>query len=74
MDPAEEVTMGDDQGVPIRFTDEEAAFLRHVRFGELPDRVLPAEWVELTETEPRRDIPEPAGDPAPWGFRMSAGG
>jgi hypothetical protein len=42
-----------------RFTDEEAAFRRHARFGELPARVGPAERVELTEAEPRRDLPEP---------------
>ena len=55
---AEEVAMADDDMPGIRFTDEEAAFLRHVRFGELPHRVLPEERVELVETEPRRDVPE----------------
>ncbi|MEO3778018.1 hypothetical protein ABGB16_14460 [Micromonospora sp. B11E3] len=43
------------------FTDAEFAFLRHVRFGELPARVRPDETVELVETEPRRGRPEPAG-------------
>jgi hypothetical protein len=33
------------------FTDEEAAFWRHVRFGQLPPRVRPDEYVELRETE-----------------------
>lgn len=42
------------------FTDEEYAFLRHVRFGELPPRVSPEDRMESTETEPRRDRPEPA--------------
>ncbi|HET6533027.1 MAG TPA: hypothetical protein VFH03_20755 [Actinoplanes sp.] len=46
------------------FSDEDLAFLRHVRFGELPGRVPPTERVELTETEPRRDLPEPP--PAAW--------
>ncbi|MCI4066555.1 hypothetical protein MRQ36_29955 [Micromonospora sp. R77] len=41
------------------FTDEEYAFLRHVRFGELPPAVRPEDRTELTETEPRRDRPEP---------------
>jgi hypothetical protein len=50
--------MTEDQEPTIRFTDEESAFLRHVRFGELPPRVLPSEWVELVETESRRDIPD----------------
>jgi hypothetical protein len=56
--PAEEVSMTDDDEPAIHFTDEEAAFLRYVRFGELPARVPPQEWVELTETDPRRDAPE----------------
>ncbi|MGC1211237.1 MAG: hypothetical protein WA890_08265 [Micromonospora sp.] len=44
------------------FTDEEYAFLRHVRFGELPPRVRPEERVASTEaeTDSRRDQPEPA--------------
>jgi hypothetical protein len=51
--------MTDDHEAPILFSDEEAAFLRHVRFGELPGRVLPEDRVELTETEPQRYRPEP---------------
>ncbi|SFP04667.1 hypothetical protein SAMN05421810_101798 [Amycolatopsis arida] len=39
-----------------RFTDEELAFLRFARFGELPPRVLPQEMAEVTETE-RPDLP-----------------
>jgi hypothetical protein len=35
-----------------RFSDDEAAFLRHVRFGELPSRVRPEDLVETTETDP----------------------
>jgi len=54
----------DDHAHTERFSDEELAFLRHVRFGELPQRIPPQERVELTETEPRRDRPEP--EPAPW--------
>jgi hypothetical protein len=46
-----------------QFTDEEDAFLRHIRFGELPERVLPEDQVQLTETEDRPDRPEP--DPWP---------
>src|SRR5256885_5193592 len=47
-----------------QFSDEEMAFLRYVRFGELPRKILPEERVELTETEPRRDRP----DPEPWSW------
>ncbi|MFE9695156.1 hypothetical protein [Micromonospora sp. NPDC005806] len=56
------------------FTDEEYAFLRHVRFGELPPAVRPEERVALTEseTEPRRDRPGPAGGQHEWDLR--AGG
>jgi hypothetical protein len=46
------------------FSDEELAFLRHVRFGELPGRIRPTDRIELTETDPRRDRPEP--EPNPW--------
>jgi hypothetical protein len=45
-----------------RFSEEEVAFLRHVRFGELPPPIPPEDRLELTETEPRRDLPEPE----PW--------
>ncbi len=40
------------------FTDEELAFLRHVRFGEVPPRVEPEDYVELQETDPQR-TPQP---------------
>ena len=48
------------------FTDDEYAFLRHVRFGELPPAVRPDERVELTETDPGRDRPEESEDPIRW--------
>ncbi|MEV4493917.1 hypothetical protein AB0K04_27870 [Micromonospora coxensis] len=48
---------------PASFSDEEYAFLRHVRFGELPAPVRPDERVELRETDARRDYPEPVDDP-----------
>jgi len=50
----------------VPFTDEEAEFWRHVRFGELPERVLPEDRVELTETDARRDIPEPTPPENYW--------
>jgi hypothetical protein len=59
---------------PIQFTDEEVAFLRHARFGELPARVLPEDRVELTETDGRRDIPEHLGDPHEWTNHRVGGG
>ncbi|GAB3811476.1 hypothetical protein [Micromonospora zhanjiangensis] len=49
----------DEQPNREQFSDEEYAFLRHVRFGELPDRVRPEDRVELTETDPPADQPEP---------------
>ncbi|GLZ39531.1 hypothetical protein [Actinokineospora sp. NBRC 105648] len=48
--------------MPENFTDEELAFLRHARFGELPARVLPADLVELKETEPAHDYADLAYD------------
>ncbi|MET8911690.1 hypothetical protein [Micromonospora sp. NPDC004551] len=55
------------------FTDEEYAFLRHVRFGELPAAVRPEDRVESTETEPRRDRPDPAGGDHEWYLRNAGG-
>jgi hypothetical protein len=53
--------MDDDEAEPrIEFTDEEWAFLRYVRFGELPGRVAPEDRVELKETDPDRGWPDPA--------------
>ncbi|WP_181043907.1 hypothetical protein V5P93_005258 [Actinokineospora auranticolor] len=44
------------------FTDEEFAFLRHVRFGDLPARVRPEDMVTLKETEPAPDYADLAYD------------
>ena len=43
----------------IEFTDEEWAFLRFVRFGQLPARVAPEDRVELQETEPGGGYTDP---------------
>ena len=59
---SQEVAMKEDHSDAERFSDEELAFLRHVAFGELPGRIPPQDRVEVTETEPRRDLPEPE----PW--------
>ncbi|WP_018681151.1 hypothetical protein [Actinokineospora enzanensis] len=45
-----------------KFSDEEYAFLRHVRFGELPARVQPEDLVALKETEPASDYADMAYD------------
>jgi hypothetical protein len=50
--------MHEDHDVNARFTDEEVAFLRHARFGELPPRIRPEERTELVETDARRDFPD----------------
>jgi hypothetical protein len=56
----------------VRITDEQAASLRHVRFGELPPRVLPEDLVEETETDPQPpDVPVP--DPPPGSFTAGSG-
>jgi hypothetical protein len=54
----------DDDEPRIEFTDEEWAFLRYVRFGELPRRVRTDELVELQETEPGGSV-----DPNPRNWR-----
>jgi len=41
-------------------SDADFAYLRFVEFGELPARVRPEDYVELVETEPKRDRPEAA--------------
>lgn len=46
------------------FSDADHAYLRFVEFGELPTRVKPQDYVELIETAPRRDRPEPASSQA----------
>jgi hypothetical protein len=48
------------------FSDQELTFLRHARFGELPERVRPDEQIQSVETDARRDLPEPVGDPQVW--------
>jgi hypothetical protein len=65
-----EVPMTQDDIQHVRFSDEEFAFLRHIRFGELPPRIPPSQRVELTETEHRRDQPEPWSEP---GTRYAGG-
>ncbi len=41
------------------FTDDELAFLRQARFGELPERVKPDEYVELQEADPKAELSVP---------------
>ena len=51
---------GERGGRREQFTDEEYAFLRRARFGELPARVAPEDLVEMAETDaPNEDPPEP---------------
>ncbi|GII78510.1 hypothetical protein Sru01_34920 [Sphaerisporangium rufum] len=59
--------MTEDTAPAERFTDEEYAFLRYVRFGTLPPRVLPAEMVEEVDTDSRPDVPEGSQLPHRWG-------
>jgi hypothetical protein len=44
------------------FTDAEYAFLRWVRFGELPPRVAPSDLVEVVETDVEDELPHQAMD------------
>lgn len=42
-----------------RFTDEELAYLRHVRFGRLPDPIPPSDWSEAMDPDVPFEPPEP---------------
>jgi hypothetical protein len=55
-----------------QFTDDEHAFLRHVRFGELPARILPEDMVETQETE-QLMRPIDSINPDEWHLRLGAG-
>jgi hypothetical protein len=52
-------------------SDEEADLFRWLRFGQLPDRVREADRVELTEVDPKQDVPEAVKDPTGgvWFYR-----
>jgi hypothetical protein len=56
-------TMAEEPEAAEQFTDEELAFLRFVRFGELPPRIHPSDLVELVESDPCPEVPEQAFDP-----------
>jgi hypothetical protein len=58
--------MGEQAERPERFTDDEAAFLRHVRFGELPPRIQPEDRVELRESDPPTPAPADAVERIYW--------
>ncbi|WP_157546688.1 hypothetical protein [Hamadaea tsunoensis] len=42
-------------------TDEEAELFRFLRFGQLPERVAPAQTVESVQSEPAHDNQPPQG-------------
>lgn len=50
-----------------RFTDEEFAFLRHVRFGRLPDPVAPDDMIETAEADPAHEEPQQPPVRREWG-------
>jgi hypothetical protein len=55
-----------DRGHTERFTDEEAAVLRQLRFGRLPAAVPPSDWVESVDADAPFEPPEPRlGAPYP---------
>jgi hypothetical protein len=41
----------DDESV-AQFSDDEAARRRHAKYGRLPPRIRPEDWVEEVETDP----------------------
>ncbi|MGI5215932.1 hypothetical protein [Plantactinospora sp. CA-290183] len=59
--------MGEDRARSERLTDEEFEELRHVRFGKLPARIVPAELVETAETHPAHEEPVEPPVRREWG-------
>ena len=59
--------MDEDREHHERFTDEELAFLRFARFGELPARVAPADLIESAETDPPHEEPAEPSVRREWG-------
>ena len=49
------------------------AEFRAARFGTLPTRVHPDDRIALTETVPKRDLPDDAGGEDQWMLRNAAG-
>jgi hypothetical protein len=53
-------------------SDEEAALFRFLRYGQLPERVLPSERVELVDAESGQAVSDPAADPTGvWNLRYA---
>jgi hypothetical protein len=50
-----------------RATDEEVAARRRGRFGELPGRIAPAEFVETAQAEPAHEEPPEVPVRREWG-------
>ena len=59
--------MSDDRDYVERFTDDELAFLRHVRFGELPSRIAWEDLVAVTETDLAHEEPQQPAVRREWG-------
>ncbi|GAA3826831.1 hypothetical protein GCM10022226_54560 [Sphaerisporangium flaviroseum] len=59
--------MAEDSASTEHFTDEEYAFLRFARYGELPAPVLPSEMVEEVKTDQPHIVLEQAFDARQWG-------
>jgi hypothetical protein len=59
--------MTNENAYKLEPTEEEYVSLRHAKFGELPDRVLPKDLVELVETDPQGETREPVEPRREWG-------
>lgn len=62
-----------EDGARVTFSDADAAFLRHARFGRLPARVRPEDLATSAETDGTRDLPETVGDPVEWRYSHNQG-
>ena len=56
-------------------TDDTGAEYRRARWGRLPERVPPQEWVEMKAVDRPPDLPPSAGDPdRDWPLPWTIGG
>jgi hypothetical protein len=48
-----------DHGHTEQFTDEEAAAVRRLQYGQLPEPIPPSDWVEEVDPDTQFEPPEP---------------
>jgi hypothetical protein len=59
--------VADNDGLPAGGTVDDLDLRRRRRFGKLPKRVRPEEFVEMVESDPARETHEPTEPRREWG-------